>query len=127
VGGFGRFFNLTYLYIKKTMSKEMREQINKVKNFGQFLNESKLNRNQLYDIVEKYFNEHQDGYVKLNFEIEHNYKKLHFIELYKYDGGLHGDDFTFYFKTEDGKEGSWYFSTIDTTTLNDIVQKMVGG
>jgi hypothetical protein len=125
--GFGRFFNLTYLYIKKTMSKEMREQINKVKNFGQFLNESKLNRNQLYDIVEKYFNEHQDGYVKLNFEIEHNYKKLHFIELYKYNDGLHGDDFNFYFKTEDGKEGSWYFSTIDTTTLNDIVQKMVGG
>jgi hypothetical protein len=109
------------------MSKEMREQINKVKNFGQFLNESKLNRNQLYDIVEKYFNKHQDGYVKLNFEIEHNYKKLRFIELYKYDGGLHGDDFNFYFKTEDGKEGNWYFSTIDTTTLNDIVQKMVGG
>jgi len=26
------------------MSKEMREQINKVKNFGQFLNESKLNK-----------------------------------------------------------------------------------
>lgn len=109
------------------MSKEMREQINKVKNFGQFLNESKLNRNQLYDIVEKYFNEHQDGYVKLNFEIEHNYRKLHFIELYKYDGGLHGDDFNFYFKTEDGKQANWYFSTIDTTTLNDIVQKMVGG
>ena len=109
------------------MSKEMREQINKVKNFGQFLNESKLNRNQLYDIVEKYFNEHQDGYVKLNFEIEHNYKKLYFIELYKYDGGLHGDDFNFYFKTEDGKDGSWYFSTIDIITLNDMVQKMVGG
>jgi len=88
-------------------------------------NDSKLNRSQLYDIVEKYFNERQDGYVKLNFEMEHNYRKLHFTELYKYDGGIYGDDYTFYFKTEDGKQASWYFSTIDTKTLNDIVQKMI--
>ena len=103
----------------------MVKRIDSVKNWKQFLNESRTHRNQLYDIVENYFNEHQNGYVKLDFEIEHNKKKLHFIELYKYDGGIYGDDFNFYFKTDDGKIASWYFSTIDTTTLNDIVQKMV--
>mgnify|MGYP001770137056 CR=1 FL=1 len=89
------------------------------------MNENKLNRNQLYDKVEEYFNKYQDGYVKLNFQIQHNYKKLHFIELYKYDGGICGDDFIFYFKTEDGKQSSWYLSTIDMQVLNDIVQKMM--
>jgi len=103
----------------------MVKQIDRVKNWKQFLNENRTHRNQLYDIVENYFNEHQNGYVKLDFEIEYNKKKLHFVELYKYDGGIYGDDFNFYFKTEDGKIASWYFSTIDTTTLNDIVQKMV--
>jgi hypothetical protein len=96
-----------------------------MKNFGQFLNENKLSRNQLYDKVEEYFYKHHDGYVKLNFEIEHNYSKFYFKELYKRDGGIYGDDFEFYFKDENGKEASWYFSTIDTQVLNNIVEKMM--
>ncbi len=118
------------------MSKEMREQINKVKNFGQFLNESKkpkdrfwyhITRDELFDKVERYYNEHQDGYVKLNFEIEHDGSKLHFNELYKRDGGIYGDDFEFYFKDENGKQSSWYLSRLDKEIIYDIVNKMVGG
>ena len=96
-----------------------------MKNFGQFVNESNLNRNQLFDKVEEYYYKHQDGYVKLNFEIVHNHSILKFEELYKYDGGIYGDDFSFYFQTEDGKKGNWYIETIDTRTLNDIVSKMM--
>jgi hypothetical protein len=108
------------------MSKEMREQIDRVKNWKKFLNEGKSIRSELYDKVEDYYNKHNDGYLKLDFEIKHNYKKLHFTELYKYDGDIKGDDFSFYFKDENGKEGNWYMSTIDTRTLSDIVEKMVG-
>jgi len=86
---------------------------------------NKLSKSELFDKVETYYNKHEDGYVKLNFEIVHNYKTLKFVELYKYDGGIYGDDYTFYFKDENGKSSSWYLSTIDIQTLNDIVNKMM--
>lgn len=35
------------------MSKEMREQINKVKNFGQFLNENKSSENEVVSFINK--------------------------------------------------------------------------
>lgn len=86
--------------------------------------DNKSVRNQLYNRVEDCYNKHSDGYLKLDFEINHNFKKLHFIELYKYDGGINGDDFSFYFKDKNGSEANWYMSTIDITTLSDIVEKM---
>jgi hypothetical protein len=99
---------------------------NIVKNFGQFINEGITIRDQLYDKIEDYYNKHNnDGYLKLDFEIKHNYKNLHFIQLYKYDGDIIGDDFCFYFKDENEREANWYLSTIDTQTLNTIVKKMI--
>jgi len=89
------------------------------------LNESRLSRNELFDKVEEYFNKQDDTYVKLNFEITHNYQKLYFTELYKYDGGIYGDDFSFSLKDENGKSAIWYMKTIDIQTLNDIVEKML--
>jgi uncharacterized protein YllA (UPF0747 family) len=52
--GFGLKFNfLIFIYKDKTMSKEMREQINKVKNFGQFLNENKYSENEVVSFINK--------------------------------------------------------------------------
>jgi uncharacterized membrane protein YheB (UPF0754 family) len=52
--GFGLKFNfLISIYKDKTMSKEMREQINKVKNFGQFLNENKYSENEVVYFINK--------------------------------------------------------------------------
>ena len=55
VGGIWSKFNfLIFIYKDKTMSKEMREQINKVKNFGQFLNENKTEQYNSFIINVKY-------------------------------------------------------------------------
>ena len=68
-----------YLYIKiKTMSKEMREHINKVKNFNQFINENKTNgvenlvlelidlNKKMKDIIHKTGNEEAFDFITLN-------------------------------------------------------------
>lgn len=62
----GEKFNSEYLYINiKTISKEMRGQINKVKNFGQFLNESESNKDDLFKTI-KIGASYKDKYLSPN-------------------------------------------------------------
>jgi len=49
-----------FIYKDKTMSKEMREQINKIKNFGQFLNEN-FTKGDLVELKYHIENNEDDG------------------------------------------------------------------
>jgi len=53
-----------YLYKENTMSKEMREHINKVKNFGQFLNETI--KNEIESLIDDYITNNQCEIIDIN-------------------------------------------------------------
>lgn len=111
------------------MSKEIKEQTNRVKKWKQFLNESVIDKEELYNFIEKYWIKHNiDGVVApLNFKLLHNYRELEFTELYKYDDNNSpiSDNYSLYFiEPYKGTTVNWILDTIDIHTLSSIVTKM---
>lgn len=95
----------------------------------QIINDSKIDKDELYKFIEQYWNKHNvDGVIApLNFDILHNYRIFKFIELYKFEeeNSPIGDSYALYFiEPYKGTTVNWILSTIDVYTLNDIVNKM---
>jgi hypothetical protein len=70
------------------MSKEMREQINKVKNFGQFLNEDVMGTNKYYELLDNILNsgidrEFAEDDLKYKIKSLKEIKKKSHLKLYR--------------------------------------------